>query len=76
MARNGEWDSLVDYCMDDVRLTVQLCERNTIRLFEHIDGFWVCCEYPTQANCRNGEAIRFYCEAASTVEANHSQPAA
>lgn len=45
MARNGDWDALVDYCMDDVRLTVQLCTLAEIALFPHIDGFWIYCSY-------------------------------
>ncbi len=36
MAKNGEWDALVSYCMDDVRLTAQLCELPMIYLFKHI----------------------------------------
>ncbi len=36
MARNGDWDALVSYCMDDVRLTAQLCELEIIYLFKHI----------------------------------------
>lgn len=45
MARNGDWDALVDYCMDDVRLTAQLCTLPTIYLFQHMDGFYVCCSF-------------------------------
>jgi hypothetical protein len=36
MAKNGEWDALVSYCMDDVRLTAQLCELPVIYLFNHV----------------------------------------
>eukprot|EP00961_Rhodomonas_salina_P172688 2328626-Rhodomonas_salina.1 len=36
MAHNKDWPALVAYCMDDVRLTGQLCELPCIKLFEHI----------------------------------------
>jgi len=45
MAKTGDWKRLVDYCMDDVRLTVQLCQLEKVALFFHPDGFWVYCTY-------------------------------
>jgi hypothetical protein len=42
MARNGEWDDLVSYCMDDVRLTAQLCELPVIYLFKHLGESFFC----------------------------------
>ena len=45
MAKNGDWQRLEEYCMDDVRLTVQLCQIEKIALFQHADGFWVYCTY-------------------------------
>lgn len=53
MAKNGEWQALVDYCMDDVRLTVELCVLDEIQLFVHNDNFLVCCSF-----ANNG--LRFY----------------
>ncbi len=35
MARDGDWVSLVNYCMDDVRLTVDICVQDKIILFKH-----------------------------------------
>jgi hypothetical protein len=36
MAKNADWDALAAYCMDDVRLTAQLCELEVIYLFKHV----------------------------------------
>lgn len=45
MARNGEWERLENYCMDDVRLTVQLCQQGRLRLFERSAELYVCVEF-------------------------------
>lgn len=41
MAKNEDWSALEKYCLDDVRLTVQLCLLDKVCLFQHMDGFWV-----------------------------------
>lgn len=34
MAHAGEWEALSSYCMDDVRLTVALCQCHCLKLFQ------------------------------------------
>ena len=37
LARNGEWEALLDYCLMDARLTYQLCAMEWLRLTPYIE---------------------------------------
>lgn len=61
MAKNKEWDALISYCMDDVRLTVLICQQPQVILFQHSDGFYICCAHaPTLEATPAKRALRFW----------------